>query len=58
MEYTLTKNNSVVSKTDRLYEPLVHVADDGRGLHREKILARTRARGLGGVDEEPEDQNL
>ena len=34
------------------------VADDGRGLHREKILARARERGLAGVNEEPEDQTL
>ncbi len=36
----------------------ITVADDGRGLHREKILARARARGLIGINEEPEDQNL
>lgn len=37
---------------------LITVADDGRGLHREKILVRARERGLIGVNEEPEDSNL
>ena len=36
----------------------ITVADDGRGLHREKILARARERGLVGLNEEPEDSNL
>jgi len=36
----------------------ITVADDGRGLHREKILARAKERGLVGVNEEPEDSNL
>ena len=36
----------------------ITVADDGRGLHREKILARARERGLVGMNEEPEDSNL
>ncbi|MDO9107344.1 MAG: chemotaxis protein CheW [Methylovulum sp.] len=36
----------------------ITVGDDGRGLHREKILARARERGLVGSNEEPEDQNL
>ncbi len=36
----------------------ITVADDGRGLHREKILARARARGLVGINEEPEDSKL
>jgi len=36
----------------------ITVADDGRGLHREKILARARERGLVGINEEPEDSSL
>lgn len=36
----------------------ITIADDGRGLHREKILARARARGLVGPTEEPEDSSL
>lgn len=36
----------------------ITVADDGRGLHREKILARARERGLIGMNEDPEDSNL
>jgi len=31
------------------------VADDGRGLNREKILKRARAQGLAGSNEEPDD---
>ncbi|MGJ0508703.1 MAG: chemotaxis protein CheA [Methylocystis sp.] len=36
----------------------ITIADDGRGLNREKILARGRARGLIGPDEQPEDREL
>jgi len=36
----------------------ITVADDGRGLDREKILARARERGLVGINEEPEDSSL
>lgn len=36
----------------------ITVEDDGRGLHREKILARAKERGLIGVNENPEDHNL
>lgn len=36
----------------------ITVADDGRGLNRERILARARERGLIGTDEEPEDHAL
>lgn len=34
------------------------IADDGRGLHREKILARAKERGLFGANEEPPDEVL
>lgn len=36
----------------------ITIADDGRGLNRERILARARERGLIGPSEIPEDQNL
>lgn len=36
----------------------ITVADDGRGLNRERILARARERGLVGPTEEPEDGTL
>ena len=36
----------------------ITVADDGKGLHRDKILSRARERGLMGVAEEPDDQRL
>ncbi len=36
----------------------ITVADDGRGLQRDKILSRARERGLMGVTEEPEDWRL
>lgn len=36
----------------------VTVADDGRGLNRDRILARARERGLIGAAEEPEDSAL
>lgn len=36
----------------------ITVADDGKGLHRDKILSRARERGLIGFAEEPEDQRL
>ncbi len=36
----------------------ITVKDDGRGLNRERILARARARGLIGADTEPEDAVL
>ena len=36
----------------------ITVADDGRGLNRQKILQRARERGLVGPDENPEDGNL
>lgn len=34
------------------------IADDGRGLNRQKILQRARERGLVGMDENPEDASL
>jgi two-component system chemotaxis sensor kinase CheA len=36
----------------------ITVRDDGRGLSRDKILARARAQGLIGENEQPEDQQL
>ncbi len=36
----------------------IAVRDDGRGLDRERILARARSRGLCGPDEEPDDQRV
>lgn len=36
----------------------ITVADDGRGLNRERILSRARERGLVGPEEEPEDHVL
>jgi two-component system chemotaxis sensor kinase CheA len=36
----------------------ITISDDGRGLNREKILARGRERGLIALDEEPEDREL
>lgn len=36
----------------------ITVADDGRGLNRERILARARERGLAGPEEEPDDTAL
>jgi two-component system chemotaxis sensor kinase CheA len=36
----------------------ITIADDGRGLDRERILARARERGLFGPEEEPEDGAL
>ena len=36
----------------------ITVADDGKGLHRDKILSRARERGLIGLTEEPDDQRL
>ncbi|MFC7703594.1 chemotaxis protein CheA [Plastorhodobacter daqingensis] len=39
-------------------EVRITVADDGRGLRRDKILARARDRGFFGADEEPEDGAL
>jgi two-component system chemotaxis sensor kinase CheA len=36
----------------------ITVADDGRGLNRERILARARERGLVSADEDPEDSAL
>lgn len=36
----------------------ITVADDGRGLDRDRILARARERGLVGSEEEPEDHVL
>lgn len=36
----------------------ITVADDGRGLNRQKILQRARERGLIGPDENPEDGSL
>jgi len=36
----------------------ITVADDGRGLNRDRILARARERGLVGVDETPDDPTL
>jgi two-component system chemotaxis sensor kinase CheA len=36
----------------------IAISDDGRGLDRERILARARERGLFGADEEPEDGAL
>jgi two-component system chemotaxis sensor kinase CheA len=36
----------------------ITVGDDGRGLNRNRILAKARERGLIGADEEPEDQTL
>lgn len=36
----------------------ITIADDGRGLHRERILAKARERGLVGMNEEPSDEVL
>ncbi len=36
----------------------IAVGDDGRGLNRERILARARERGLIGAEEEPDDASL
>ena len=36
----------------------ITVADDGRGLNRERILARARERGFFGANEDPEDSAL
>ncbi len=36
----------------------ITVTDDGRGLNRDRILARARKRGLVGDDEEPDDATL
>ena len=36
----------------------ITIADDGKGLHRDKILSRARERGLIGLTEEPDDQRL
>ena len=36
----------------------ITIADDGRGLHRERILAKARERGLVGMNEEPPDEVL
>lgn len=36
----------------------ITIADDGRGLNRQKILQRARERGLVGMDENPEDSIL
>lgn len=39
-------------------EVRIGVVDDGRGLNREKILAKARERGFFGADEEPENSAL
>ena len=48
----------VLSAAQVVSEVRIVVADDGRGLNREKILKKAREKGFYGADEEPENNDL
>lgn len=52
------KGQITLSATQQGQEIQITIADDGRGLNREKILARARERGLVGLDETPDEATI